>query len=313
MGAKDTKAKEYLSDNVRFADLCNAVLFDGEQVVKAENLEERDTTEVLSVFGVDEKEIHIQRWRDILKQVVVKSYGDVYFMLAGVENQADIHYAMPVKDMLYDAMSYSSQVRAIARKHRQSGDYGSEAEFLSGMHRNDKLIPVLTITVYLGAKAWDAPRHLYDMFDEIDEKLRRFIPDYHINLVVPQEIEDFGRFHTTLGEVLELIKFSEDKKAMKQLLAENPKFQAIDNESVSAINTFIGTNIPINKEGRVTDMCKAWEEIMQEEREEGRTAGRRELIENMLLSGKTAEEVAEFANISLEEVREAESSMVTNA
>ena len=27
MGAKDTKAKEYLSDNERFADLCNVVLF----------------------------------------------------------------------------------------------------------------------------------------------------------------------------------------------------------------------------------------------------------------------------------------------
>ena len=77
MGAKDTKAKEYLSDNERFADLCNAVLFDGEQVVRAEDLEEKDTTEVLSVFGTDEKEIQFQRWRDILKQVVVKSYGDV--------------------------------------------------------------------------------------------------------------------------------------------------------------------------------------------------------------------------------------------
>lgn len=30
MGAKDTVAKEYLSDNVRFADLCNVVLFEGE-------------------------------------------------------------------------------------------------------------------------------------------------------------------------------------------------------------------------------------------------------------------------------------------
>lgn len=49
MGAKDTKAKEYLSDNERFADLCNAVLFDGEQVIKAENLQEKDSTEVLSV------------------------------------------------------------------------------------------------------------------------------------------------------------------------------------------------------------------------------------------------------------------------
>ena len=38
MGTKDTKGKEYLSDNKRFADLCNVVLFDGEQVVKAECL-----------------------------------------------------------------------------------------------------------------------------------------------------------------------------------------------------------------------------------------------------------------------------------
>lgn len=51
MGAKDTKAKEYLSDNARFADLCNVVLFDGEQIIQASDLLERDTAEVLSVLG----------------------------------------------------------------------------------------------------------------------------------------------------------------------------------------------------------------------------------------------------------------------
>lgn len=29
MGVKDIKAKEYLSDNTRFADLCNYYLFEG--------------------------------------------------------------------------------------------------------------------------------------------------------------------------------------------------------------------------------------------------------------------------------------------
>ena len=91
MGAKDTKAKEYLSDNERFADLCNAVLFGGAQLVRADRLQEKDTTEVLSVLGMDEKEIQFQKWRDILKQVVVKSYGDVYFMLVGIEHQSEIH------------------------------------------------------------------------------------------------------------------------------------------------------------------------------------------------------------------------------
>ena len=117
MGERDTKAKEYLSDNGRFADLCNVVLFGGEAVVKPEDLQERDTTEALSVLGVDEKEIHFQKWRDILKQVVVKNYGDVCFMLVGIEHQSDVHYAMPVKVLLCDALNYGAQVKEAAQMH----------------------------------------------------------------------------------------------------------------------------------------------------------------------------------------------------
>lgn len=77
MGKTDSAAKECLSDNVRFADLCNAVLFGGEQVVKADQLTEKDSTEVLSVLGADPKQIYLQKWRDILKNAVVKTdnYG----------------------------------------------------------------------------------------------------------------------------------------------------------------------------------------------------------------------------------------------
>ena len=82
---------------------------------------------------------------------------------------------------------------------------------------------------------------------------------------------------------------------MKKLLSENPKFAEMDNESVAAINTLIGVNIPLNKEGSVTNMCKAWEDQKEE--------GRRELIRSMLSSGKTPEEISAFANLSLEEVQ----------
>ena len=40
MGTKDSKAKEYLSDNTRFSEICNYVLFDGEKVIKPEDLKE---------------------------------------------------------------------------------------------------------------------------------------------------------------------------------------------------------------------------------------------------------------------------------
>ena len=137
-----------------------------------------------------------------------------------------------------------------------------------------------------------------------DKRITSLISDYKIHMVIPQELDDFSKFRTTLGEVLEIIKVSEDKAAMKQLLATNPQFVAMDNESVSAINTFIGVNIPVNTEGSVTDMCKAWEDQKEE--------GRREMIKHMLSSGKTPEEIAAFASISLEEVQEVEQSMLAN-
>ena len=38
MGRKDTLSTEYLSDNARFADICNYCLFDGQDVIRAEDL-----------------------------------------------------------------------------------------------------------------------------------------------------------------------------------------------------------------------------------------------------------------------------------
>ena len=274
MGERDTKAKEYFSDNGRFADLCNVVLFGGEAVVKPEDLQGRDTTENLSVLGVDEKEIHFQKWRDILKRVVVKNYGDVCFMLVGIEHQSDVHYAMPVKVMLYDALNYGAQVKEAARKHEEKKGYSSAAEFLSGFCRDDVLTPVITLTVYLGAKPWDGPRSLREMFPQTDVRLDMLYPDYKLRLVIPQEMDCFDQFQTTLGEVLAIIKVSEDKDAMRRLMVSNPKYKVMDNESVSAINTFLGVNIPLNKEGSVTNMCKAWEDQRKEDLENGRREGR---------------------------------------
>ena len=40
LGTKDSKAKEYLSDNTRFSEICNYVLFDGDKVIKPEDLKD---------------------------------------------------------------------------------------------------------------------------------------------------------------------------------------------------------------------------------------------------------------------------------
>ena len=274
MGAKDTKAKEFLSDNERFADLFNYYLYDGRQVIKAVDLQEQDTTQVLSIFGADKREIQKQKWRDILKSAIIKTTEYGIFVLLGVENQSDIHYAMPVKNMVYDAMEYSSQVNEATKLHRKEKDFTDNAEFLSGFKREDKLTPVITLTVYWGADEWDAPRCLHEMIDDKYRALLQYVDNYHLHLIVPEEIDDFGKFQTSLGAVLEFIKASKSEALMDAVVNDNPMFKQLDNEAVSTINVFTGVLIPVEeKEGKM-DMCKAWNDHRMSGVIEGKKEGK---------------------------------------
>lgn len=273
MGTKDSKAKEYISDNARFCDLCNYVLYDGRRVIRPQDLKEKDTTEVLSVFGIDKRQIIQQKWRDILKNVTIKYTGSLYVMLIGVENQTEIHYAMPVKNMLYDALSYSKQVNDIKKAHKNDKDYKDSAEFLSGFTKNDRLVPVITITLYLGLDEWDGPRCLVDMMGELEPEVAKLIPDYNINLIDPHEITDFTKFHTELRLLLEILKNASDRSSLDKVIDSDEAFKSVDIETVAAINLFAGTDIKIEKNEEVVNMCKAWEEQKMCGRMEGRIEG----------------------------------------
>ena len=128
MGRKDTLSTEYLSDNARFADICNYCLFDGQDVIQAEDLREMDTKEFLELAGLSGKGQQIQRIRDILKGAVIRSTGDCTYLILGVENQTEIHYAMPVRGMIYDGINYGSQVNEISRRHRKAHNLNSPAD-----------------------------------------------------------------------------------------------------------------------------------------------------------------------------------------
>ena len=260
MGTKDSKAKEYLSDNTRFSEICNYVLFDGEKVIKPEDLKECDTTEVLSVFGIDKKQIVKQKWRDLLKGVSVKYTDSVYIVLMGIEAQTDIHYAMPVKTMIYDALNYGEQVDEAKKHHQKNKDYKSSDEFLSGFTLDDKLTPVVTITLYLGTVQWDGPRSLVEMMPQIDERILPFINDYRINLLNPLEITDFSKFKTGLKPLFEVLKNASDEGKLNDLITKDETFTRVDVETVAAINLFVGTDIKYDEKEEVVNMCKAWDD-----------------------------------------------------
>ena len=141
MGKKDIVAKKFLSDNRRFADLCNYYFFDGRQLIQPKDLEPLDTAELVSIVGHFSNfnnlgtPSHIQKMRDILKTAIIKHTHDRIYIIIGIENQSDIHYAMPVRNMIYDALQYGRQVTEIASAHKHAHTAKiSRAEYLSGFN-----------------------------------------------------------------------------------------------------------------------------------------------------------------------------------
>ena len=306
MGTKDSKAKEYLSDNTRFSEICNYVLFDGEKVIKPEDLKECDTTEVLSVFGIDKKQIVKQKWRDLLKSVSVKHTGQMYVILIGAEAQTDIHYAMPVKTMIYDALNYGEQVNEAKKRHRKNKDYRSSDEFLSGFTLDDKLTPVITITLYLGTTQWGGPRSLVEMMPRMDERILAFINDYRINLLNPLEITDFSKFETGLRPLFELLKNASDEEKLNDLITNDETFTRVDVETVAAINLFVGTDIKYDEKEEVVNMCKAWDDHKKRGIQEGMKQGRCLEVYSLVQDGILDPEVgASRVSMSLDDFADA--------
>lgn len=180
MGKKDTVTKEYMSENEIFADAFNYFLYDGRQKILGEQLKELDPTEMSIILENDAGET-VQKFRDVLRQCIVKEDGKATYLLLGLENQSDLHYAMPVRNMIYDALNYGRQVQQIAARHRKKKDVKGAA-FLSGMKKADKLKPVVTLTLFWRADKWDAPRSLHEMLDA-EEHILKFVEDYKLNLI----------------------------------------------------------------------------------------------------------------------------------
>lgn len=276
MSEKDTTAKDYMSDNSRFADLFNYIIFGGKQVIAAETLIEKDSTEIISFFNEEntEKSIKLQKWRDLLKMVTIKSNDEAIFAILGIENQSEVHYAMAVRNLLYDAVSYAKQVDDTAKQHRKMKDTDSSAEFLSGFTSDDKLKPVITLTIYWGTEKWDAPRTLHEMLNTDNVDILRYVSDYKLNLVVPQEITDFSGFHTELGKLFNVFKCAKERDVMDALL-KNDTYNSVKTETVDMLNTFLGIKIPknvLNKKGEI-DVCKAWEDQLNAGLEQGLEQG----------------------------------------
>ena len=280
MGVADAITKEYMRGSKVFADAFNYFIYGGEQVVDPEFLHELDTTEIAIPFTLDGKstrEEAVQKYRDVLKSTVVMRDVRASYILLGIENQTDIHYAMPVRNIIYDALQYGKQVSEIAKRHKDQKDRKghNRGEYLSGFYKEDRISPVITLVVHFGAEEWNGPLSLYEMMELEDPTLKEFVQDYRIYLIDPYRLteDDLEKFSSNLKGVLGYIKYSKDKKELSRFL-NNSQMQNMDNDAARVIRDITKTPIYIPEGKGEINVCEAVKDMINESRLEGKAEGR---------------------------------------
>ncbi len=269
MGSKDSYSKKFLQNNEVFADAFNMLIYNGRQIIKPDELTPLDTS-ALTIPYRNEKAKDIQRYRDILKLLTAKRTDKIIYLILGIESQTDIHYAMPVRNMLYDAIQYSMQIDELSQKNHKSGVLDSNT-FLSGIQKEDKITPIITLTVYLGTEQWDGPTSLREMFSDIDQECLRFIQDYQIFLLAPQlPKNDLLKLQSELREVMMFINCSQDKEKLQELLHADERFAKLSISASFLLNSVTGKDLNINQQKENFNMCKAIDDMIADAKQEGR-------------------------------------------
>ncbi len=199
-----------------FADIFNYYIYGGRQVILPEQLTERDSTKIALTYGADGAVVPVQKFRDVQKLYVAMTGGKMEYVLYGVESQAEIHYAMAVKNNLYDALKYAGQVEEAAKSHRkemkqrkEQGDavggkdrkIPSTGEFLSGFWREDRLVPSITVTIFFGSEEWEGPLSLFDMMDVPDPDVLACMDNYHVRLNI-RPASDPSNYHLEVCQII---------------------------------------------------------------------------------------------------------------
>lgn len=322
----DTITKDYVKDAGVFADIFNYYIYGGCQVILPEQLTERDSTKIALPYGTDSAVVPVQKFRDVQKLYAAMTDGKMEYVLYGTENQAEINYAMAVKNNLYDALEYAGQVEEAAKSHRkemrrkkeQKKTFSDEdrkipntGEFLSGFWIEDRLIPSITVTIFFGSEKWDGPLSLFDMMDVLDPEVLACMDNYHVRLIAPAQMQDeeIMKFRSSLREVMLFIKYSKDKENLSRILKDNEKrFREVERRAADVIEAITNSGIKYNEEDEVVNVCQAIQEMREESERAGERQGRlmqaQETAKNLYEMGLDTEKIAQVVGYALETVKD---------
>lgn len=305
MGKQNLLVNRMLERKENFADFINGVIYGGRQVLRADMLESLSCHSGV-IYEENGKKRVLEREADM----------GTYSLVLTNELQDKVHYAMPVRVMLEDALEYVKQVQDLEKKHKEAGEKLTGDAFLSGIMREDRLTPVITTVLYCGP-GWDGCKSIYEMLDINEEKignirpgesLWEFLQNYRINLVDVRTMKDMQVFQGCLQHIFNMVKYNSDKKKFYKYINDHRKeIQQMDRVEQMAALALLGEQkrliqVMDGEESKKEEMCKAIDDLIEdgwmrgkaEGKIEGKTEGKTEAV-LLLLSeiGHVSEKLTE--------------------
>ena len=277
MGQKDITQKTLESHNDVFADIINGIVFDGNDVVKEDELFD---TPNMSSFRAGKKITNQER--DVTK---LWKENNIRIALWGVENQTNPEKNMPLRVISYDGASYKRQIL----------DY--EARLKKGKNRivAEEYYPVITFVVYLGDKPWNKNKSLMEVLN-VRPELKQYVNDYKLNLIDLSELPEdrVGLFKSDFRSLIDWVKLRDNPgHEVSDRKIEHPEeFEDVlyamsgDDNLCRVLNKAI-------EEGEPITMCKLSDRLHEEGREEERERNNKENLKKAkaLVEAGTAKEI----------------------
>ena len=267
----DTLLKDFWSDNDRFADLVNTYL--SKNFVNPDELTELDTD--MSVILEHDDHIDFSKGaRDLIKTVKVSKKTGACFLIIGIENQCYIDYTMPVRAFFYDGVNYAKQIKAIANSYNKE-DLKPGNEYLSGIKKSDRIMPIYTIVIYYGDEPWDGPKSIHEMFRPENKDNLPYLNDYRINLLEVRN-NDLVFHNKNNIDFFTILKIFYDKSLSKEVRKKKAiqyaEEQDTNNTVILSVAKAANINIDyskLKKNGGKITMCELFEDIKTEGINEG--------------------------------------------
>ena len=212
--------------------------------------------------------------RDILIQDIEQN------ICYGLEIETESDYSMPERVIAYDVCEYEYQ-----------------------MKEKDNLLPTVTVVLYLGEGHWQGRRRLSQMFHMPAERRKSLgvsLYDYDFPLIEADYVRP-ENYRTDLKEFFQAMQCRKDRVKLRELF-QTERFRKLGPETERTIARHLYIKSLIHKiEKEELPMCKAFDDLMKEERREGKKEEKIRIVRQMIKEGLEEQLIRRITKCTREE------------